>query len=191
MIDAEDYDNEGYQKSLERLVLMSEKEYYTHLIDINRHQVTVARVLLWLSVVLVGFDVALIEWTYRKVESFHDVIPLLTGCYIAFVLSIISGVLTFSLSAYAIPAFGGYQPLYEKSWAEYAQRAHKNLADCHDSVYESTLTELLARADEACIVGNETNGKRGLLLRYASIATMTSSVLLGLGFIVFSFNYYL
>jgi len=191
MSDTEDYDNEGYQKSLERLVLMSEKEYYTHLIDINRHQVAVARILLWLSVVLVGFDVALIEWTYRTVESSPDVIPLLTSCYIAFVVSIVSGVLAFSLSAYAIPAFGGYQPLYEKSWAEYAQRAYKNLADCHDSIYEATLTELLTRADEACIVGNETNGKRGLMLRYASIAMLTSSVLLALGFIVFSYNYYL
>lgn len=191
MSGTENYDNEGYQKSLERLVLMSEKEYYTHLIDINRHQVAVAKILLWLAVVLIGFDVALIEWTYQKVEVLPNIISLLTGCYIAFVLSIVSGVVAFSLSAYAIPAFGGYQPLYAKSWAEYAQQAHKNLAECNDSVYETTLTELLARADEACIVGNETNGKRGLMLRYASIATMISSGFLGLGFIVFSFNYYL
>lgn len=191
MSDTQNYDNVGYQKSLERLVLMSEKEYYTHLVDINRHQVNVARILLWLSVVIVGFDVALIEWTYQQVEDFPDAILLLTGSYIAFALSIISGVLGFSLSAYSIPAFGGYQPLYENSWAEYAQRAHNNFSECHDSVYEETLNDLLTRTDEACIMGNETNGKRGLLLRFASIAMMVSTALLGLGFIAFSFNYYL
>lgn len=191
MSDAKVYDYEGYQKSLERLLSMSEKDYYTHLVDINRHQVVVARILLWLSIVIVGFDIALIEWTYGKTEPLPNFIPLLTGCYFVFVISIASGLVAFALSAYAIPAFGGYHPLYEKSWAEYAQRAYENLSCCHDSVYEETLTELLESADKGCVSGNETNGRRGLLLRLSSIATMVSSALLGVGFMIFSFNYYL
>lgn len=37
------YDLEGYNKSLDKLVTMAEKEYYTNLVDINRHQVSVAQ----------------------------------------------------------------------------------------------------------------------------------------------------
>lgn len=184
-----DYD--GYEKSLDKLVTMSEKEYYVHLVDINRHQVIVAKTLLWLSIVLIGFDIGFMEWAYSKAKDSADLIPFLVPCYIFVAISIFASVISFGFSVFAIPAFGGYEPLYDDSWADFAGTAHENLIGENDSVYEGTLNALLARLDKACATGNETNGARGFKLRVASIASIVSASSIAISFIIFSFNYYL
>jgi hypothetical protein len=185
------YDSDGYLKSLDKLVAMSEKEYYVHLVDINRHQVVVAKTLLWLAVILIGFDIAIIEWAYTKASKLPNLVPILTSCYFFVITSIILGVLAFTFSAIAIPAFGGYKPLYENSWADYSNSAYEKLLSGHDSIYMNTLNDLLTNLDTACSKGNITNASRGLKLRISSILTMLSATFTGVGFIIFSFNYYL
>jgi hypothetical protein len=186
-----DYDGDGYEKSLEKLVTMSEKEYYVHLVDINRHQVIVAKTLLWLTVVIIGFNVTFMEWSYTKSLSLPDLIPVLTPSYFFIIISIISCVIGFACSAMAIPAFGGYKPLYDESWAEHSGEAYKNMDEGNDSVYSNTLNKLLTTLDQACALGNETNGARGVKLRISSILTIVSAASTVIGFIVFSFKYYL
>lgn len=185
------YDSDGYSKSLDKLVAMSEKEYYVHLVDINRHQVVVARTLLWLAVILIGFDIAIIEWAYSKTTKLPDLVPILTPCYFFVISSIVIGVIAFAFSAIAIPAFGGYKPLYQNSWADYSNSAYEKLLSGQDSIYMNTLNDLLTNLDTACAKGNTTNASRGLKLRISSILTILSATLTGLGFIIFSFNYYL
>lgn len=185
------YDTKGYSESLEKLVAMSEKEYYVHLVDINRHQVVVAKILLWLAVVLLGFDIALIDWSYNKVFESFDLIKIITPCYIFLTLSITTSVIAFSFAGLAIPAFGGYDLLYKNSWADYSNEAYDNFINKEDLVYVNTLNNLLSNLDLACSKGNLTNASRGAKLRTSSIFIIISAILSGCGFIAFSFNYYL
>ena len=186
-----EYDPDGYSKALDKLVSMSEKEYYVHLVDINRHQVIVARSLLWLLIVVLGFDIGFIEWSYEKVAEDENYLSTLTASYVFTGLSILSCVVGFIYSALAIPAFGGYAPLYEKSWGEYSNSAFEDLNKGSDSVYSNTLTDLLEKLDKACAVGSKTNQERGFKLRVSSIAIIVSLVFSAIAFLIFSFNFYL
>ena len=184
-------DFDGYQKVLERLVLMSEKEYYTQIVDMNRHQVSVARILAWLAVVLAGFNVALFDWVYSKSVVFDNQMLILVACFLPLSLAIVASALAFISAILAIPAIGDYDILYSESWAEHLITAHNSFKKESTTVYEIVLTDLIARLDSACSRGAMTNGKRGAYLRASSYATITSSVLIALGFLVFAFNYYL
>lgn len=185
------YDLEGYTKSLDKLVTMAEKEYYANLVDINRHQVNVARTLLWLAIVTLGFDISFIEWSFEKAKNFHKVVPFLTGCYIFVCLSALCNLISFGFAVCAIPAFGGYAPLYKKSWSEYAQPAFEKLHAGEDSIFATTLNEILTTVDATCIKGSETNASRGLKLRISSIFSVIAIALVFIGLLVFSINYYL
>ncbi len=185
------YDLDGYTKALDKLVSMGEKEYYIHLVDINRHQIGVARTLLWLSIIIFGFNISFIEWSFEKSKDIENYIPFLTGCYVFVCLSALCNIISFGFSVCAIPAFGGYAPLYKKSWAEYAQPAYKNLHEGQDSIFASTLNEILANLDAACIQGSETNASRGFKLRVSSIFVVSSIVLVFISLLIFSINYYL
>lgn len=185
------YDLEGYNKSLDKLVTMAEKEYYANLVDINRHQVSVARTLLWLAVVILGFDISFIEGSFEKAKNLHEVVPFLTGCYVFVCLSALCSLISFGFAVCAIPAFGDYAPLYKKSWSEYAQPGFEKLNAGEDSIFATTLNEILKNVDAACIKGSETNASRGLKLRISSIFSVIAIVLVFIGLIVFSIKYYL
>jgi len=186
-----DYDSEGYEKALDKLVIMSEKEYYTHLVDINRHQVIVAKTLLWLLIVIIGADVAFVEWSYGKVEITENRIPMLTPSFIFIGLSLLSAVAGFAYSSLAIPAFGGYEPLYKSSWGEYSNNAFQDLHKGSHSVYANTLTDILNQLDQACSVGNATNASRGERLRKSSYLSVAAIVLSAIAFIIFLSKLYL
>jgi hypothetical protein len=182
---------EGYQKTLERLVVMSEKEYYTQIVDINRHQVSVARILAWLAVVLTGFNAALFDWIYIKYVDFDNSVLVLTVCFLPLSFAMVTGALAFISAILAIPAIGGYDILYSQSWAEHLNKAYGLLHEKSTAVYETALTDLISRLDIACSNGAITNGKRGAYLRTSSYATIATSLFIALGFLAFSFNYYL
>lgn len=188
---SDSFDMEGYQKTLERLVVMSEKEYYTQIVDINRHQVSVARILAWLAVVLIGFDIALFDWSYARVGQQPEFMPTLTWCYLMFTLAFLSAGFAFVAAIMAIPALGDYAILYDKSWSEYAEKAYDSVQTQSRVVYETTLNDLLGKLDSACFQGATTNGKRGRYLRLSSCAVMITLVFIIIGFLTFSFNYYL
>lgn len=186
-----DYDAEGYSNTLDKLVTMSEKEYYTHLVDINRHQVIVAKTLLWLSIVIIGFDIGFVEWSYSKVLEDKERIPMLTPSFIFVGFSMLCGVIGFAFASLAIPAFGGYEPLYKKSWGEYSNNAFNDFEKGSDSVYSNALTDILSQLDLACSVGSNTNSKRGDKLRKSSYLSIASVILTAIAFIIFVFKFYL
>lgn len=190
-IDVNQVNIADYTKSLDKLVTMAEKEYYVHLVDINRHQVTVAKTLLWLSIVFIGFNIAILEWAYAIASSAKEILPILTPCYFFIATSILASVVGFAFAVFSIPAFGGYRPLYCNSWADYPNKVTDNMEKPDAYIYLNILNELLTNLDKACDDGNATNGRRGLALRVSSILLIVSAILSLLGFIFFSFNYYL
>jgi hypothetical protein len=183
--------NNGYTSALEKLVALSEKEYYTHLVDINRHQVVVARTLLWLIVVILGAEIAFIDWVYDKIGNQNDHFSLLISTYVIAAISILLGVLSFVFSSLSIPAFGGYKSLYKNSWADYSNSAHDLWSQDDTLVYAKTLNEILTTIDLACDTGNQTNFKRGVKLRIASWLSIWSAGIAILSFLIFSSIYYL
>ncbi|WJT08431.1 hypothetical protein [Vibrio harveyi] len=185
-----EYDLDGYCKTLEKLVALSEKEYYVHVVDINRHQIVTARTLLWLVVVILGFDVALIDWIHNAISDDVRNISLYYACSFFLVVSAFLGIVAFTLSLLAIPAFGGYKPLYEKSWADYSNSAHALFDKCGQNVYLNTLNNILTNIDEACAVGNQTNADRGIKLRFSTYFSILSGAITIVTLIIFSFNFY-
>lgn len=186
-----EFDNEGYQKSLDKLVTMAEKEYYVHLVDINRHQVIVSRILLWLLVVALGFNFAFIDWVSSKIPDNAEYFSTRVSTYLFILLSIVTGCCAFAFSLFSIPAFGGYGKVYKESWAEFAEPAYENWEKGEEIVYENTLNSILINLDQACYKGAETNYKRGIKLRVSTILTIASYVMSIIAFIIFSFNFYL
>lgn len=187
----QEYDIEGYSKTLEKLVALSEKEYYVHIVDINRHQVVTARTLLWLVVVILGFNVALFDWISKIIGNDTQHISLFFACSFFTGLAAILGVAAFILSLLAIPAFGGYKPLYEKSWADYSNSAHESFEKCESEVYLNTLNNILTNFDKACAIGNETNAKRGTKLRFSTYFSILSGAITIITLMIFSFNFYM
>jgi len=161
------------------------------MVDINRHQVVVSKTIMWILVVLISFDIAMLEWIYSKstIDKIH--LSTLVTCFILSSISILTGVVAFSLAIYSVPAIGGYSKLYDNSWAEYATQAYEKWDKLEPFVYENGMTTLLSKLDLACSVGNQTNHKRGLKLRCASILAIVSASLICITFLIFSFNYYL
>jgi hypothetical protein len=190
-VDVNTYDSEGYSKTLDKLVTLAEKEYYVQMVDINRHQVVVSKTIMWILVVLIGFDFAMLEWIYSKISMDDNHFSTLVACFILSSFSIVTGVVAFGLAIYSVPAIGGYSKLYNNSWAEYASQAYDKWEKCEPFVYETEMTILLSKLDSACSVGNQTNHKRGLKLRNASILAIVSASLICITFLIFSFNYYL
>jgi hypothetical protein len=185
------FDSEGYTKVLETLVDRSEKEYYVHLVDINRHQVVVARGLLWLLVVIAGFCIAYIEWSVGKLGDAGAQMLVLVCTTVPAVMALVLSIVAFGFSIFAIPAFGNYQKPYKNSWAEYLNDAYSRWDAGEELVYQKSLNQLLARFDYICSECNKTNGRRGTKLRVASVITIWSTSLIGLSIVVFCFNYYL
>lgn len=191
MTEQASYDSEGYSKALDKLVTLAEKEYYVQMVDINRHQVVVSRAILWLLVVLIGFDFAFVEWIYLKLSTRPDLLSNMVSCLVIISFAIVTGVVAFGFAIFSIPAIGGYSKLYENSWADYATSAYDRWESKEQFVYETELSKLLGKLDSACSIGSKTNHNRGIKLRVASVLSIISAALTCVTFIVFSFSYYL
>lgn len=186
-----DYDTEGYKNSLEKLVTMSEKEYYTQMVDINRHQVIVARNLLWLAIIIIGFNFTYADWIFSKVQIDQSFFSTMIASYFFTFIALISALLCFGWSVFSIPASGGYDLPYNKSWADYSKIAYEKLMAGSDEVYEHVLTSLHEKIDQACSRGHATNNSRGVKLRNASISIIVSAISSVIALFIFCFNYYL
>ena len=187
----EDKVNEAYTSTLIKLVDLSEKEYYTHLVDINRHQVIVARTLLWLVVVIIGAEVTFINWVYDQIGADEDSYNVLISTYVLNVLSIVAGVISFTLSLLAVPAFGGYDSLYKNSWADYSNKANELYEQHNHLLHAITMNDILTKLDQACFKGFKTNQARGKKLRIAAIFAIGSATIATIALIVFTFSTYL
>jgi len=184
------YDSDGYAKTLEKVLTLAEKEYYVQLVDINRHQVVVSRTILWLLVVLIGFDFALIDWFHSSLSGENAKVSALAACWFFAIAAVVAGAIAFTFAALAIPSIGNYSKLYTNSWADYTESAYKNWEDGNSFVYETELSNILSKVDIACNQGSTTNHGRGVKLRIASIMAIVSAALTCVSFVVFSLNFY-
>lgn len=156
-----DYDYEGYEKSLEKILSLSEKDYWTQYVDINRHQVNVSKTYLWVSVALIGAYVAIYDRYSELVFGSSCSTTLAFVC-------IISAISAFGLCLYAIPAREGYKSIPKQSWGEFSKLANDLLVDKKEYIYAKVLTDMVDKVDLVTVHNVSTNQKRARLLRTTS-----------------------
>ena len=161
------YDYDGYEKVLEKQLALSEKDYWAQYVDINRHQVNVAKTYLWVSAALLGAYFTVIG-KYSGYISNNSCSVLFSG------LSVLSAVLAFGVCLYAIPARKGYKSIPDQSWNEFAGASHELLNLKEKNIYIKFLTDINAKADKAGNYNLQTNLKRGKLLRITSWVLIAS-----------------
>jgi hypothetical protein len=165
----QNYEYEGYEKALERILAISEKDYWTQYVDINRHQVNVAKTYLWVSAALLG--------AYSAIISKYGNYLIDTPCAILLAaFGGISAILAFGICLYAIPARTGYRAIPEKSWGEFTAASSEFLKKKEKNIYIKLLTDLNNKIDKANHHNLSTNRKRALLLRKTSWVLIASFV---------------
>lgn len=164
-----EYKYDEYEKSLERILAISEKDYWTQYVDINRHQVNVAKTYLWVSVALLGAYFTILN-KYSGYITEHS-------CSILFAaLGILCSVFAFGICLYAIPARKGYKAIPKQSWGEFSSLSNQLLNDKEKNIYIKILTDLIDKVDKANHHNLSTNRKRALLLRKTSWVLIASFV---------------
>jgi len=151
----------SYEKSLEKILDLSQKEYWTHYIDINRHQVIVGRNNLWVAVALIGALLALYKSQHEQVNAW-SVLGILFLAAFFFV------VVAFGICLYAMPARKGYSSVYRTSWADFSLLAYDQLERNEPNAYASFLSDLIEKIEAANENNIETNTARGKLFRITS-----------------------
>ena len=171
-----DYDYDGYTKSLEKIYEGVSKDYWSSYIDINRHQVSVGKLYLWVSVTLLG--------VYSIIfERHHEF--LLTNNYIVIlvIISFLCSGLAFAICLYAIPARKGYKTIpSSKGWGEFSHEIRQYLDDNNPKIYATFLTYHISKFDFAWAYNLKTNQTRAVLLRITSwllISSFAFAIIIG------------
>lgn len=157
-----DFNYDDYIKSLEKILSMTEKDYWAQYIDVNRHQVSVAKTYLWVAAALLGAYAAL-YLQYKSILSSAGICAIATA-----VISSLSAVIAFGLCLYAIPARKGYKAIAAISWGEFSKLAYDLLSEKGNNLYIVILTKLIDSVDISTIHNLQTNNKRAKLLRLTS-----------------------
>ncbi len=163
-----EFDYEGYEKSLKEILEHTQKDYWTQYVDINRHQVFVARTYLWVSVAIIGVYAAVYK---EGVDS-----PLIFSTYglLLFILALGLAVISFGICLYSLPARSGYYRVANPSWGIYSKAAYDVLKTKTKNVYSSTLTSLIDNYDSGVVHNVRTNDRRAKLLRITSWVLIAS-----------------
>lgn len=156
------FDYNGYEKSLEKILVMTEKDYWVQYVDINRHQVNVAKTYLWVAAALIGAYAAFLG-QYKEIIMSGSICPILV-----MILSIGLAIIAFGLCLYSIPARKGYRSIADPSWGEFSQKSHVLLTQKEPNLYVSILSALIDRVDLRTNHNVATNQKRAKLLRLTS-----------------------
>lgn len=165
-----DFDYSGYEKSLEKLLSMIEKDYWTQYVDINKHQVSVSKTYLWVSVALLGAYIT-------AYNHYSHLILLSSFTSIFFLCSFFSAAVSFAVCLYAIPARNGYMLIPEKGWTEFSYKAYQMLSKKEEGdVYITTLHDLITKAEKAVKHNQKTNKNRAKLLRITSWILLSSLI---------------
>jgi hypothetical protein len=175
-----EFDYEGYEKSLERSLALAEKDYWSQYLDVNRHQVNVAKTYLWVAVAMLGaYGAILNKFPQYLLQNF---------CVTSFALiSVLLVILAFGICLYAIPARQGYKGIPEISWGEFPAHANQLLTKKDKRIYISVLTDLNNKVDKSNWHNIATNQKRASLLRKTSwilIASFLFAVLTGVAYVI-------
>ncbi|MFI8980463.1 hypothetical protein [Ectopseudomonas khazarica] len=157
----------NYQKSLEKILDGVTKDYYTGLVDINRHQIAVARAYLWVAVVLIGAYIA----AFDRYNS--DVISTKYALVVG-VIALVLACVGFGICLYSMPVRKGYMAIPKRGWGEFTHEAYGYLSDGVVEAYARFLTYHISRIDDAYAHNFKTNQARARSLRMASWVLMAS-----------------
>lgn len=166
-----DYNYKEYEKLLEKILELSQRDYWTQYIDINSHQVSVGKTYLWVAAALLGSYMAVYQIFHQTIHK--------TSIYILFLLisTVLLAVISFGICLYSIPARRGYHSIPEISWGEFSQKAYKLLSSKQSNSYIYLLTDLIDKTDAANVHNLKTNAKRAYLLRLTSWLLIASFIL--------------
>lgn len=154
-------DYAGYAKSLEAIRDGAIKDYWVTLVDINRHQVSVAKTYLWVAAALLGGYVAILDRLKTLVFA-HSYL------FVPCALSLLLAAVAFGVCLYAIPARKGYQAIPSEGWGAFSSEAHQMLASGSENVQVEFLQSHIARIDHAWAFNFKSNQARAKLLRTTS-----------------------
>jgi len=168
--ETKDPDYDGYSKSLEKILDGVTKDYWVSYVDVNRHQVNIAKTYLWVSAAQLGVYAA----AYKE---FHSEI-FGHSCFLVIgILAFSSCCIAFGICLYAIPSRKGYKLIPDIGWGEFSQEAYSYLDEGNARVYASLLTSLIAKIDNALQHNFHTNQVRASILRYTSWFLIFSFIL--------------
>lgn len=171
--ETEEYDYAQYNESLSKILEHSAKDYWCQLIDINRHQVAVARTYLWVSAALLGAYFAALSTLVGNSVPFGSSCAVLLSA-----IAIVLAAAAFGVCLYALPGRKGYLTVCD-SWRTLTGNAYRSLENKSSSIYAETLTSLIEKYDVATDHGRGTNQTRAKLLRINSwilIGSFSSAV---------------
>lgn len=154
-------DYPGYAASLKTVAEGVLKDYSIGVVDINRHQLNVARTYLWVAAAQLGAYTAAFD-RYHK---------LISGSDFAIWFSLVSATfaaLAFGVCLYAIPPRKGYRSIPDSGWGQFSRDAHGILKSLNPTVEATFLTGYIAKVDSAYAHNLKTNRSRARMLRRAS-----------------------
>ena len=164
-----EYDYKSYEKCLEKILESAQKDYWTEYVDINKHQVSVGKTYLWVSVALITAYTA-------SFNIFHSFL-LKPFPLTIFVLSSLLAIIAFGICLYAFPTRKDYYKVYLKGWGEYSQSAHELLSNKEENLYIYFLTNFINQFDIADYHNHKANAQRATLLRLTSWVLIISFAL--------------
>jgi hypothetical protein len=165
--DKDEFDYLGYESALERVLEQATRDYWAQYIDINRHQVDVAKNYLWVSGALLGAYFTCFTPVKASLSSMSPCLILMG------LMAAVLAVSAFGICLYALPSRKGYMRVGQ-SWGTFSKRAYDDLAGKKRSVYRDTLTSLVDKFDEAAMHNLNTNNHRARLLRITSWVLIAS-----------------
>lgn len=183
------YNYTEYKEALEKILEGATHDYWVQYVDINRHQVGVAKTYMWVAVALMGGYMA----AFKLIDFESSIYP--SSFITFFIIALLLVVTSFGLCLYAIPARKGYKLIAPKSWGEFSQNANSRLTKKENNIYISTLNELIDKTDSGVIHNLNTNNSRAKLLRATSwlllgsfLVAVLASISLGAANIEFKTN---
>jgi hypothetical protein len=161
------FDYEGYENSLKTILELAVKDYWVHYVDINRHQILVAKTYLWVCITIVGV-IGSIFGAYR------DAIISNQSLLLSLSATIFASIIGFGLCLYGLPARKGYLAIPDKNWSIFANDAYQHLKDKNKNIHSKILSKLIKKTDEANDKNLETIRLRAKYLRITSWMLMAS-----------------
>lgn len=172
-----EYSYDEYERALEKILDCALRDYWVQYVDINSHQVGVAKTYLWVSAALMGGYAGVVRLLgFENID--YSIFSIALGA-----IGGLLAVVAFGYCLYAIPERSGYRVIAPNIWGQYSLNAHSHLGKKDPNLYISTLSELIDNTDSGIYHNLNTNKKRASRLRITSWlligSFLTSSVAIG------------
>ncbi len=189
--DRPDPDYDAYSKSLEKILEQVGKDFWSHHLDLNKHQVGVAKTYLWVAAALVGGYFT----AFTKIQE-KTIPPTCLTCIanLLLILSFLLALIAFGFCLYSIPNRKGYKMPYDRGWGEYSGQAHKLLTDSQTNkeirTYPFFLQNFITDIEAAAASNFESTYNRAKQLRLVSWLLICSFVISVPGFAIYYSKYF-